>query len=132
MKFFEEARKTYEELGLTRDILSQLVNEVEILIALNRMDKALESLHYVYQQAVESNDYNLTASATAKLLVISILKSDSDSENKWIAETLNVANKMSSQARNEFLERLESRLRWIGGEKSIERIQQLRGHKDVN
>ena len=132
LRFFEEARKAYEELGLTRDILSQLVNEAEILIALNRMDKALESLQYVYQQAIESNDHNLIASATSKLLVIALLKGDVESKNKWIEETLTAANKMSSQARNDFLERLESRLRWIGGEKSIERIQQLRGHKDVN
>jgi len=129
LKFFNEARASYDELGLTRDVISQRINIAEALISLKRTDEAKYELEDIYSKPELESETMLKASTAAKLLIISSLKSDEQMKTKWLSAVQDASRDLRGEARSDFLEGLESRLRWIGSERLIEDVQELRGRE---
>ena len=71
----------------------------------------------------------LKATTAAKLLIIASMKSDEKMKAKWLNEVQDASQSLCGEARSNFLEGLESRLRWIGSERLIEHVQELRGRE---
>ncbi|MBU1024267.1 hypothetical protein KKB99_08305, partial [bacterium] len=132
LKFFSEAASTYEEIELSRDAITQRINHAEALIKLKRIDQADNELKNIHKSTLLMNDANLTASTVAKLLVVAILKLDEQEKDRWIEAVQMALKKLSPEARPDFLEDLESQLRWMGSEHLIKRIQEFRRQEGHN
>ncbi len=130
LKFFNEALTLYKELGFTRDVISQRLNIAQTHISLNRTDEALRELEDIHSMPELESNSVLKASAAAKLLIISTMKSDEKMKKKWLNAVQDASGYLTDEARSDFLEGLESRLRWIGSERLIEHIQELRGREE--
>jgi tetratricopeptide (TPR) repeat protein len=130
--FFDEAIRIYIKLGFVRDALSQTINKAEVLISSKRLKEASAELEKVYSDAVNLSDNALAASSSAKLLIIAIESANKDAQDRWLNAALYTAQSLAIDARRDFLEKLESQLRWIGGEKLIAHVQKLREQIAVN
>ena len=83
-------------------------------------------------EAVEKSANTIMASASLKLLAIAVHNSNNEEKDKWLSVALDCAKAMNPEARSDFLERLESHLRWTGGDELITRVQKQRERESVN
>ena len=132
LKFFSEAATIYDSIGLSCEAVRQKINHAEVLIRLKRIDQAGKELVNIHKSTLLMNDSILTASTIGKLLVVAILKLDENEKDRWIEEVQTAITKLSSEARSDFLEDLESQLRWAGSENLIRRIQEFRCQEGLN
>lgn len=130
LRFFNEALPLYKELGFTRDIVCQKLNIGQTLISLNRCDEASRVLEEIYNMPELESNSRLKASAAAKLLIISTKISDDKMKEKWMTAVHDASGHLAHEARSDFLEGLESRLRWSGSERLIEHVQELREREE--
>lgn len=132
IKFFNDAIRIYNRLGLTGDAMKQTINKVEALIIMGRHQEARKILDHIYAEAVNKSDFNLLGSACIKYIKLAAQNEDREEQEKWLYNALDFTKDMTVEAREDYLERLESNLRWTGGENLIAQVQKQRERESFN
>jgi len=131
LKLFEESSNCYNQLGQWRDSLLQQINHAEILILLGNLDEAESELELVLNNGREKKEPSLSSSAAEKLLDIALAEKDPVLQDKWLAEILFDVELLPEHAGEDFLDRLEVRLRLDGHDDLVDRIKVYRSVKSI-
>lgn len=126
VKFFEEAGNDFNELGIWRNSLAQMLNRAEALISIKCYDDAKKSLEHVIKISEERGEHSLRCSALAIWLKMALVKKDLTQAEKLLTDALKASDELPQTAREDFIENLITELRLKGCEGLIEIIDRHR------